>query len=96
MDALPTEKTRVQVFSTSYCGWCRRAEELLGAHAIAFEKIDVTNDPEARASLIERTGGRRTVPVVFVDGRPIGGYEELARLVQAGGLDELKGQAHAA
>jgi glutaredoxin 3 len=78
--------TRVRVFSTTYCGWCRRAEELLTRRGIPFEKIDVTGDDEARAALVEDAGGRRTVPVIFVDGRPIGGYEELARLIAANGL----------
>jgi glutaredoxin 3 len=77
---------RVRVFSTTYCGWCRRAEELLTRRGIPFEKIDVTGDDAARAALVEDTGGRRTVPVIFVDGRPIGGYEELARLIAADGL----------
>jgi glutaredoxin 3 len=93
MDASNPGTPRVQVFSTSYCGWCRRAEELLTAQAIAFEKVDVTNDDEARASLVERADGRRTVPVIFVDGQAVGGYQELARLVAAGGLDHLKGHA---
>ena len=86
----------VQVFSTSYCGWCRRAEELLTAAAIPFEKHDVTGDAETRRALVDRAEGRTTVPVIFVDGHPIGGYRELARLVMAGALDHLKGQAHAA
>jgi glutaredoxin 3 len=77
---------RVKVFGTANCGWCRRAEALLTREGIAFEKVDVTGDDEARAALVEDTGGRRTVPVIFVDGRAIGGYEELARLVAAHGL----------
>ena len=87
---------RVEVFSTTYCGWCRLAEELLARHGVRFVTIDVTGDREARASLAERADGRRTVPVVFVDGRAIGGYEELAQLVASGKLDHLKAQRHAA
>jgi glutaredoxin 3 len=90
------ETTRVQVFTTSYCIWCRRAEQLLTAHAIAFEKIDVTGDSAARAAIADRAQGRTTVPVVFVDGQPIGGYAELERLVATGALDHLKRQARAA
>jgi glutaredoxin 3 len=77
---------RVRVFGTDYCGWCRRAEALLAKEGIPFEKVDVTGDDEARAALVEASGGRRTVPVVFVDGRVIGGYEELARLIAAHGI----------
>jgi glutaredoxin 3 len=81
---------RVRVFSTTYCGWCRRAERLLDQHGIAFEAVDVTGDAEARATLVEESGGRQTVPVIFVDSAPIGGYQELARMMAAGGLDHLK------
>lgn len=88
--------TTVQVFKTRYCGWCRRAEDLLTSRGIPFEAIDVTDDPAARASLVERADGRRTVPVIFIDGRPVGGYQELARLALAGGLDHLVGQPRAA
>ncbi len=48
---------------------------------IPFDKIDVTGDHDARMALIEAAGGRRTVPVIFVDGRAIGGYEDLIRLI---------------
>ncbi|HEY5091125.1 MAG TPA: glutaredoxin domain-containing protein [Polyangia bacterium] len=74
---------RVRLYSTTNCGSCRRAEALLVKEGIAFEKIDVTGDDDARLALIEAAGGRRTVPVIFVDGRAIGGYEDLIRLVAA-------------
>jgi glutaredoxin 3 len=85
--------SRVVVYSTTYCGFCRRAEELLRRTGIAFETIDVTDDVKARAELVERAGGRRTVPVVFVDGEAIGGYQELAALVRAGELKHLSAAA---
>jgi glutaredoxin 3 len=78
----------VTVFSTATCGWCRRAEALLNRYGIPFETIDVTGDRDARATLIERANWR-TVPVIFIEGQPIGGYEELAHLVKAGGLRHL-------
>ena len=79
----------VTVYSTKTCGWCRRAEELLARNAIPFETIDVTGNHAARAALIERAHWR-TVPVIFVEGRPIGGYRELANLLNAGALAHLK------
>ncbi|MFL5307288.1 MAG: glutaredoxin family protein [Polyangia bacterium] len=79
----------MKVFSTKTCGWCRRAEELLSRHAIPFKTVDVTHNHEARAELIERANWR-TVPVIFVEGRPIGGYRELAQLLNAGALAHLK------
>jgi glutaredoxin 3 len=72
---------RVQVFGTSYCGFCRQAESLLEKQGIPFEKIDVTHDAEARAELVKAANGRQTVPEIFVDGQPIGGYEELVRFI---------------
>jgi glutaredoxin 3 len=80
---------RVVVYSTTYCGFCRRAEDLLERKGIRHQRIDVTGDDEARAELIERTGGRRTVPVIFIDGTPIGGYRELVALANSGALDLL-------
>jgi glutaredoxin 3 len=86
-------KSRVVVYSTNYCGYCRRAEALLEREGIAFETIDVTDDVAARAELVERANGRRTVPVIFIDGNPIGGYQELAALFHAGGLKHLAAAA---
>jgi len=60
---------------------------------IAFETIDVTDDVQARAELVERAGGRRTVPVIFVDGQAIGGYQELAAMVRAGQLKHISAAA---
>ena len=85
-----TPAARITVFSTTYCGWCRRAEHLLQQQGIPFAAIDVTGDADARAALADRSGGRQTVPVIFLDDEPIGGYQELARLVAPGGLDHLK------
>jgi glutaredoxin 3 len=79
--------SRVRVFSTTYCGFCRLAEALLEKQGIPFEKIDVTGDAAARAELVKATNGRQTVPVIFVDGQPIGGYEELVRFVANHGLE---------
>lgn len=78
----------VTVYSTTTCGWCRRAEALLERHRIPFQTVDVTGDRQARAELMERANWR-TVPVIFVEGRPIGGYRELADLVATGGLAHL-------
>jgi len=78
----------VTVYSTTTCGWCRRAEQLLLRHRIPFQTVDVTGDRDARADLIDRANWR-TVPVIFVEGRPIGGYRELANLVNAGALAHL-------
>jgi glutaredoxin 3 len=71
--------TRVEIYTTPSCPFCVRAKRLLQARGIAYDEIDVAEDEELRADLIRRTG-RRTVPQIFIDGEPIGGFEELAAL----------------
>jgi glutaredoxin 3 len=80
---------KVEVYSTSYCPYCMRAKALLTSKGIAFEEIDVTNDPELRTEMVERAGGRRTVPEIFIDGKIIGGCDELYALEITGKLDAL-------
>jgi glutaredoxin 3 len=81
----------VTVYSTSYCGFCTRAEDLLRRKGIPFTRIDVTHDSRMRDELVERAHGRRTVPVIFFDGEAIGGYRELAALAISGELDRRVG-----
>jgi glutaredoxin 3 len=75
----------VKIYTTLVCPYCVAAKRLLAARGIPYEEIDVTGDQEARARLVERTG-RRTVPQIFIDGNPIGGYEELAAMDREGKL----------
>jgi glutaredoxin 3 len=78
---------QVTVYSTTYCGFCVRAEDLLRRKGIAFTRVDVTNDPRMRDRLVERANGRHTVPVIFFGDEAIGGYRELAALAVSGELD---------
>jgi glutaredoxin 3 len=75
----------VRIYTTTYCTFCRLAKELLRERKIPFEDVDVTDDDAARRWLVESTG-RRTVPQIFIEGQPIGGYEELRALDEAGML----------
>ena len=79
---------RVQIYTAAMCPYCVRAKRLLQARAIAYDEIDVGEDDALRADLVQRTG-RRTVPQIFIDGRAIGGFEELAALDAAGELAAL-------
>ncbi len=81
--------SRVEIYTTALCGYCARAKRLLSAKGIGFEEIDVTFDPERRSEMTNRTGGRRTVPQIFIDGTPIGGSDELHALERNGELDGL-------
>lgn len=80
---------KVVMYSTAVCPYCIRAEALLARKGVTdIEKIRVDLDPAQREEMIERTG-RRTVPQIFIDDRHIGGFDDLAALDHAGGLDPL-------
>jgi glutaredoxin 3 len=79
----------VKIYTTVYCGYCARAKELLKTKGVTFEEIDVTGDDGSRERLVELSGGRRTVPQIFIGGMHVGGYTDLARLESDGKLDAL-------
>lgn len=81
---------QVIIYTTSYCPYCTGAKALLRSKKIKFEEIDVTRDPERREEM-ERLSQQRTVPQIFIDGRPIGGYDDARRLDTKGELDVLLG-----
>lgn len=81
---------QVVIYTTSYCPYCAGAKALLRAKSIAFREIDVTRD-EALREEMERLSQRYTVPQIFIDGKPIGGYDDARRLDALGELDRLLG-----
>jgi glutaredoxin 3 len=80
---------KIEIYTTAYCPFCVRAKALLKSKGVTFDEIDVSNDAEAREKMIELSGGRRTVPEIFINGKIIGGYDELRALDNAGQLDPL-------
>ena len=77
------------MYSTAVCPFCLMAERLLRAKGVAeIEKIRVDLDSARRDEMMQRTG-RRTVPQIYVGERHVGGYDDLAALDRAGGLDPL-------
>ena len=82
----------ITVYTKDYCGFCAHAKTLLSAKGAAFSEIDVTHDAGLQAEMNARSG-RRTVPQIFIGERHIGGYDDLAALDAAGGLDPLLGTA---
>jgi glutaredoxin 3 len=80
---------KVDVYSTNYCPYCVRAKQLLDAKDIDYTEIDVTGDDAARMALVEKSGGRKTVPQIFINGNSIGGYDDLRALEESGKLDEM-------
>jgi glutaredoxin 3 len=83
---------KVEVYTTSYCPYCIRAKSLLKNKGVSFQEIDVTHDPQARERMVALSGGRRTVPEIFINGRIVGGYDELRALDAQGKLDPLLNQ----
>jgi glutaredoxin 3 len=82
-------RAQVSMYCTGYCPYCTMAERLLASKGVQeIDKIRVDLEPHRRVEMMERTQ-RRTVPQIYIDGRHIGGYDDLAELDRAGELDEL-------
>lgn len=83
---------KVEVYSTSYCPFCRMAERLLDGKGVAYAAYDVTDDHDKRQWLVDTTQ-QRTVPQIFINDESIGGFTELRALDQSGQLDKMLGLA---
>lgn len=83
---------KIILYSTTVCPFCVRAKALLTKKGATYEEINLTNQPERRDEMIEKAGGRRTVPQIFINGQHIGGCDDLYELDQNGGLDPLLAQ----
>jgi glutaredoxin 3 len=79
----------VQMYVTNYCPYCTTAKALLDKRGVKYEVIDVTNDHDKRAWLVQATGGKRTVPQIFIGGKPVGGSDDIHALDRAGELMPL-------
>ncbi len=79
----------IEIYTTVVCPYCVRAKALLTRKGVAFREIDVSHDETVRQTMMERAGGRRTVPQIFINGRHIGGCDDLYALDRAGKLDPL-------
>jgi glutaredoxin 3 len=79
----------VTIYSTTYCGFCARSKDLLRNMGVLFDEVDVTGDDEARERLVQMTGGKRTVPQIWVGETYVGGYMDLKRLRDTGELQQL-------
>jgi glutaredoxin 3 len=78
----------VVIYRTPYCPYCVRAATLLTRKGVPFREVDVSDDQQARERLLRETG-QRTVPQIFINGTPVGGYDDLAALDRRGALDPL-------
>lgn len=80
---------KVEIYTKFGCPYCMRAKRLLKSKGVDFEETDITLGGPKRAEMLERSNGGRTVPQIFIDGRHIGGSDDLAALDDCGELDAL-------
>jgi len=81
--------TEVLIYSSSWCPFCHRAKRLLSNKGVAFTEIDVDGKPDLRREMVDKAGGRSTVPQIFIGGAHVGGCDDLYALDRAGKLDAM-------
>jgi glutaredoxin 3 len=79
----------VRIYTTPICPYCARAKSLLAKKGADFEEVDVMANAGARAEMMDRSGGARTVPQIFIGGAHVGGCDDLYALERDGKLDPL-------
>lgn len=80
---------KIEIYTKAFCGYCVRAKALLARKGVVFEEYDITMGGPKRQEMLQRAPGSLTVPQIFIDGRHIGGSDELAALDAVGKLDPL-------
>ncbi|QIB33246.1 glutaredoxin 3 [Ancylobacter pratisalsi] len=81
--------SQVEIYTTYTCPYCLAAKELLKRKGVEYSEINVAGDPVARSTMSQRANGRTSVPQIFIDGRHIGGCDDIYALEEAGELDPL-------
>lgn len=84
-------KSEVVIYTTPTCPYCTRAKNLLRKNCVKFQEIDVSNDPEKRALMAKRAGGKTSVPQIFINNILIGGSTDLVDLKESGKLADMYG-----
>lgn len=79
----------IVVYTKDHCPYCVKAKALLTRKGKAFKEIDITHDEALQKEMVEKSGGRKTVPQIFINGKPIGGCDDMYALEAAGKLDPL-------
>lgn len=86
-----SNQPKVEIYTKIFCGYCYRAKRLLAEKGIDYVEYDITLGGEKRAEMLARKPDAATVPQVFIDGQPVGGSDDLARLDRDGKLDGMLG-----
>ena len=85
---------KVELYTTPFCPFCMRARALLQRKGVAFTEVNIIEEPERRIEMVQRAGGRTTVPQIFIGSEHIGGSDELLALDRAGELDARLGASN--
>ena len=80
--------TRITMYTTDPCGFCRQAKALLSARGVEYDEVNLAKDPSGRAALVQRTG-QMTFPQIVIGERSIGGFRELLEADRDGTLEDL-------
>jgi glutaredoxin 3 len=80
---------KIEMYTKMWCPYCARAKKLLASKGVEFEEFDITMGGAKRQEMLTRAPGHTTVPSIFIDGRHIGGSDDLAALEAKGELDGL-------
>lgn len=83
---------RVEIYTSPLCGYCHAAKRLLTKKGVAFEETDVMTTRSARSEMMDRAGGKTSVPQIFINGAHVGGSDELHELDFDGELDTMLAQ----
>ena len=86
---MPIQPRKIEIYTAMFCPFCIRAKQLLDSKKVMYSETDVTAKLGLRKAMIERAGGRTSVPQIFIDGQHIGGCDELMALDRSGRLDRL-------
>jgi glutaredoxin 3 len=87
---------RVEIYTRDYCGYCSRAKALLESKGVPFVEHRAGDDPEKRREMIQRSHGGSTYPQIFINGRHVGGSDDIFDLDGMGKLDGLLSETAAA
>ncbi len=80
---------QIEIYTSPLCGFCTAAKRLLSQKGAEFTEFNVLTDPALKPAMIERAGGRRTVPQIFIGDTHVGGCDDLYDLERSGDLDKL-------
>ena len=79
----------IEIYSGDFCPYCVRAKSLLNNKGVAFTEYNVKRDMQRQAEMLEKSGGARTIPQIFIDGKHVGGCDDLYALDARGELDPM-------